>query len=135
MNPKTQLKSITKEVIVVEVPSSRDGAHQVIFNKVTGEISCTCEDFFYRNRLCKHIREAQRFLEELGIICECDKVFSGNIDSTVEDIESLQQLSKLLAIKSDLLSLRAENNLHDDEGVTLALRGVNRLLTSLRVSA
>ena len=135
MNKKIQLKSISKEVIVVEVPSSRDGTHQVVFNKVTGEASCTCEDFFYRNRLCKHIKQAQEFLDELGIICECDQVFTGNLDTNVEDIEGLQQLSKLLKIKGERLSLREENNLNDDEAVTLALRGVNRLLTGLRVCA
>ena len=126
------LKSITKEVIVVEVPSSRDGNHEVIFNKVTGEISCTCEDFFYRKRLCKHIHQARKFLIELGITCDCDKVFEGKINGEVADIESLQQLSKLLLIKDELLSLREENHLKDDEAVTLALKGVNRLLTSLR---
>ena len=126
------LKSITKEVIVVEVPSSRDGNHEVIFNKVTGEISCTCEDFFYRKRLCKHIHQARKFLLELGITCDCDKVFEGEIKGEVADIESLQQLSKLLLIKDELLSLREENHLKDDEAVTLALKGVNRLLTSLR---
>ena len=136
MNKQTQLKSISKEVIVVEVPSSRNGVHQVIFNKVTGECSCTCEDFFYRKRLCKHITEAKEFLKELGIICDCDEVFKGgDLKGGVEDIDTLQQLSKLLLIKDELLSLREENNLTDDEAVTLALKGVNRLLTSLRVEA
>lgn len=134
MNQEIQLKQITTEVIVVEVPSSRDGNHQVVFNKITGEISCTCEDFFYRKRLCKHIHQARKFLLELGIACDCDKVFEGGeINEAVADIESLQQLSKLLLIKDELLSLREENHLKDDEAVTLALRGVNRLLTSLRV--
>lgn len=64
-NEKTQLVKITGEYLVFQVPSSRGGTHEVILNRKTQEWSCTCEDYWYRKRACKHVREAKEFLQDL----------------------------------------------------------------------
>ena len=62
---KTRLVKATDEYLVFEVPSSRGGTHEVIFNRKTQEWSCTCEDYWYRKRACKHTRQAKEFLQDL----------------------------------------------------------------------
>ena len=62
---KTELVKMTSEYILFKVPSSRGGTHDVIYNRATQEWSCTCEDYWYRKRACKHTRMAKEFLQDL----------------------------------------------------------------------
>ena len=55
-----KITSITNERIEFKVPSSRGGYHIVSY--ADGAWSCTCEDHYYRHRICKHIREAKHLL-------------------------------------------------------------------------
>lgn len=64
-NEKTELVKMTSEYIYFKVPSSRGGTHDVIYNRKTQEWSCTCEDYWYRKRVCKHTRMAKEFLQDL----------------------------------------------------------------------
>ena len=89
MNPT--IKQITNEYIVFEIPSSRGGMHDVIFNRLTQEWSCTCEDYWYRKRACKHTREARKFLELLSIECDTNDVYVGEtiVPSQVVEVEAI----------------------------------------------
>lgn len=69
----TKLVAMTEEYITFSVPSSRGGNHEVVFNRKTQEWSCTCEDYWYRKRNCKHTRMAKEFLQDLYL-----EVFAGN---------------------------------------------------------
>jgi len=60
-----KIKNISKKYILFEVESSRGGTHDVIFNRGTHEWSCTCEDYFYRKRVCKHCYQAKSYLMKL----------------------------------------------------------------------
>ena len=62
---KTELVKMTEEYILFKVPSSRGGTHDVIYNRTTQEWSCTCEDYWYRKRACKHTDMAKEFLQDL----------------------------------------------------------------------
>lgn len=80
----TQLTKITDTYLVFSVPSSRGGTHDVLFNRVTQEWSCTCEDYWYRKRACKHTRMAKEFLENLNSICSTNNVYVGQTVDAVE---------------------------------------------------
>lgn len=57
---------ITGKYIIFTIESdSRPITHEVIYNRETQEWSCTCEDYIYRKRCCKHTRKAIEFLEDL----------------------------------------------------------------------
>ena len=67
---------------------SREGlSHEVLFNRLTGEYSCRCEDFFYRKRECKHIRECKNFINQLMIeMISSHEIFTGET-LTTEDVK------------------------------------------------
>lgn len=55
------LKSSTDETLFFEVrSSSRDITHDVWFDKDNGWL-CTCEQYYYRKRFCKHMRLAREY--------------------------------------------------------------------------
>lgn len=81
---ETQLVKVTGEYLVFKVPSSRGGTHDVIFNRKTEQWSCTCEDYWYRKRACKHVKEARKFLEMLNLECSTNTVWYGE---TIEPTE------------------------------------------------
>lgn len=54
----TKLKIINPKYMVFEVESSRGGTHDVIYDRKNHKWSCTCEDYFYRKRMCKHCKQA-----------------------------------------------------------------------------
>ena len=70
---------MNKEYIIFEIESqSRNLKHEVIFNRLTGEWSCTCEDYWYRKRACKHTNIAKEFLQDLLIeLCYGNDVYIG----------------------------------------------------------
>lgn len=60
-----RIVNVSKKYILFEVESSRGGTHDVIFNRETQEWSCTCEDYFYRKRVCKHCFQAKSYFINL----------------------------------------------------------------------
>ena len=60
-----RIVNISKKYILFKVESSRGGTHDVIFNRRTKEWSCTCEDYFYRKRVCKHCYQAKSYIMKL----------------------------------------------------------------------
>ena len=79
------ITEITNNYIIFEVEShSRELTHTVIFNRLTGEWSCTCEDYWYRKRQCKHMKECKKFIALLNLECISDEVYVGQ---TVEPSE------------------------------------------------
>ena len=87
------IKTQTQEYITFDVESeSRNGLnHEVVFNRVTGEFSCRCEDFFYRKRECKHIRACKNFINELMIeMISSHEIFTGETLTTEEITDGVQ---------------------------------------------
>ena len=76
-----KIKEMTKEYVTFEIESSsRNIAHEVIFNRKTQEWSCTCEDYHYRKRACKHTRQARELLNDLLIELSCsNRVYVGEV--------------------------------------------------------
>ena len=60
-----RIVNISKKYILFKVESSRGDTHDVIFNRESHEWSCTCEDYFYRKRVCKHCYQAKSYLIKL----------------------------------------------------------------------
>lgn len=76
INQNVTIKSMTNEYIVFNVESSsRPLTHEVIFNRLTREWSCTCEDYFYRKRACKHTKQCKALLNSLVFECSSNKAF------------------------------------------------------------
>lgn len=75
----TIIKQMTPNYITFEVDSdSRNLKHEIIFNRITREWSCTCEDFFYRKRMCKHTRQCKELLNSLIFECNTsNKIYKG----------------------------------------------------------
>ena len=72
----TTIKQSNNQYIIFEVEShSRDLNHEVIFNRRTGEWSCTCEDYWYRKRACKHTIECKALINSLVFECSSTKAF------------------------------------------------------------
>lgn len=115
---------LAKDIITVEVPSSRGGYHKVKYNIITDEYSCTCEDFFYRGRICKHIKIAKDFIEETLHITTSNDVANGEASADNDIVEDL------LFLKNELSSLKRENPNID---LRESYKTLNRLLASQRV--
>ena len=78
MNNNITIKSCTDEYIAFNVKStSRDLTHEVIFNRRTGEWSCTCEDYWYRKRACKHTRMCKSLINALVFEVSSSKAYVG----------------------------------------------------------
>ena len=114
--------TLTGNIVTVEVPSSRGGNHKVQYNIETDEYCCTCEDFFYRERVCKHIREAKEFIEQtLSIETSDNVVTSSTEDNTV--------INGLIDLRNELKLLKSENKELD---LRASYRIINSLLASQR---
>lgn len=76
-----KIKEMTKEYVTFEIESSsRNLKHEVIFNRKTQEWSCTCEDYHYRKRACKHTRQARELLNDLLIELSCsNRAYVGEV--------------------------------------------------------
>ena len=61
-----KINSITDKYICFIVSSSRGGMHDIIYDRLNMQWSCTCEDYWYRKRTCKHCKEAIQFLKDLA---------------------------------------------------------------------
>lgn len=66
-----------EEGICFKIPShSRDEYQYVSWDKDNGWY-CTCENYQYRKRFCKHMSEAKQFLDELNDnVQKCDVQFT-----------------------------------------------------------
>ena len=72
------LKESTDETLVFEVSSSsRDITHDVCYDKDNGWI-CSCEQYYYRKRFCKHMKLAQEHYKSFYEIMD---------DTTFHDIK------------------------------------------------
>lgn len=63
MKSYVYLKESSDETLIFEVRSDsrkRGETHDVYFDKDNGWV-CTCEDYYYRRRFCKHMRMAQDY--------------------------------------------------------------------------
>lgn len=79
------IKSCTDEYIIFNVKStSRDLIHEVIFNRLTSEWSCECEDYYYRKRACKHTRMCKNLLNSLVFECSSTRAYTGITTSQAE---------------------------------------------------
>lgn len=79
---------VTKKYIYFYVKShSRDIEHEVIFNRITGEWSCTCEDYWYRKHVCKHVSDCRNILNALIFECSSNKAYSGETISGEVSVE------------------------------------------------
>lgn len=98
----TEIKKLTEKCIEISVPSSRGGEHIVKYNRVTNKFTCTCEDYFYRERFCKHMKEAKQHLENLGLTNISTNVVT-NDNRSEADTDTIVEL---LNIKRQLYNLR-----------------------------
>ena len=82
--------SITKNYITFKVESSRGGTHDVIYDRRNMQWSCTCEDYWYRKRQCKHCKEAIRFLNEISF--ELNNSNIAYVGETITPIETIKEV-------------------------------------------
>lgn len=82
--------SITKNYITFKVESSRGSTHDVIYDRRNMQWSCTCEDYWYRKRQCKHCREAIKFLNEISF--ELNNSNIAYIGETITPIETIKEV-------------------------------------------
>ena len=120
-----KITKLTETCIETVVPSSRGGEHTVKYNRVTGKWSCTCEDYFYRERFCKHMRLAKSHLEKLGLTGLTETVVTNN-NKEEEDVDVI---SELLNIKKQLYSLKKTT---DCPEVQSSIKSLNVLLKQQR---
>ena len=123
MNPK--IIKLTEKCIEITVPSSRGGEHTVKYNRVTNKWSCTCEDYFYRERFCKHMQQAKEYLETLGLTNISTTVVT-NDNKSEKDIDTI---TELLNIKKQLYSLR---NTTDCPEIQSSIKSVQLLIKQQR---
>ena len=73
-----QLKSeSTDETLCFEVRSStRNITHDVSFDIDNGW-ACTCEQYYYRKKPCKHMREAQKYYKKFYELMDINFIFKG----------------------------------------------------------
>ena len=72
------IKEMTNDYIIFNVTSeTRDLTHELIFNRNTREWSCSCEDFTYRKRMCKHTRVCKQLLNSLIFECSSNIIYAG----------------------------------------------------------
>lgn len=89
----TKIVKITEKYILFEVESSRGGTHDVIFDRQTHEWSCTCEDYWYRKRVCKHCYKAKSyFVKLLNSLCELNVEINNNRFDKVYDGETINAM-------------------------------------------
>ena len=82
--------SITKNYITFKVNSSRGGTHDVIYDRRNMQWSCTCEDYWYRKRQCKHCREAVKFIRDLASELDFSNIpYIGDTISSTEIINGV----------------------------------------------
>ena len=75
MKNYVHIKESTDETICFEVlSSSRNIIHDVCFDKDNGWI-CTCEQYYYRKKPCKHMRLAQQHFKQFYKIMDESFVF------------------------------------------------------------
>ena len=120
-----QINKLTETCIELTVPSSRGGDHTVKYNRVTEKWTCTCEDYFFRERFCKHMKLAKEHLENLGLTNISTNVVTNN-NKTEEDIDTM---SELLNIKKQLYSLKRVSDAPEIQG---AINSLNLLLKQQR---
>ena len=119
------ITKLTETCIVVEVPSSRGGIHKVKYNRRTNKFTYTCEDYFFRERFCKHMRTAKSFLESLGITKLSEDVVTNN-NKTEADIDVM---SELLNIKKQLYLLK---RVSDAPEIQSSINSLNLVLKEQR---
>lgn len=65
----------TDETLVFEVmSSSRKTSHDVYFDIDNGWV-CTCEQYYYRRKPCKHMKQAQEYYKKFYKLMNTDFVF------------------------------------------------------------
>ena len=119
------ITKLTETCIELTVPSSRGGEHIVKYNRVTNKFTCTCEDYFYRERFCKHMRLAKAHLEDVGLTGITEDVVTNN-NKTSDDIDTM---SELLNIKKQLYALK---RVSDCPELQSSIRSLNLLLKQQR---
>lgn len=122
---QVKITKMTQKCIEIVVPSSRGGEHTVKYNKVTNKFTCTCEDYFYRERFCKHMKLARDYLLSLGFT---------NISETVvtndnKDEEDVDVITELLNIKKQLYLLKEHT---DCPEVQSSIKSIHLLLQQQR---
>ncbi len=120
-----EITKLTETCIEITVPSSRGGDHTVKYNRITDKWTCTCEDYFYRERFCKHMQQAKDHLEKVGITGLSKMVVTNNNKET-DDIDTI---SELLNIKKQLYLLK---KVSDCPEVQSSIRSLNLLLQQQR---
>ena len=79
MDKEIDILYADKEWVYFRVKSdSRDEYQYVSYDKFDGW-NCTCENYFFRKRFCKHMSRAKDFLDNLNRQVQSnDMVFKGN---------------------------------------------------------
>ena len=85
---QARIIGINNETIEFLVPSTRNGYHNVTYNRTTDSWTCTCEHYNYRIQYCKHMEQAKKLLNELNQqIQQSEKVenpYNGTIKNCAE---------------------------------------------------
>ena len=65
MERQAKIIGMTNEEIHFLIPSSRNGYHNVTYNRCTDTWTCTCEHYHYRVAYCKHMEQAKELLVDI----------------------------------------------------------------------
>ena len=85
MKPQAKIIGISNETIEFLIPSTRNGYHNVTYNRSTNSWSCTCEHHTYRIAYCKHMEQAKKLLNQLNTeVQDCKKVTNQYNQSIVD---------------------------------------------------
>ena len=120
-----KITKLNETCIEISIPSSRGGEHTVRYNRNTNKWTCTCEDYFYRERFCKHMKQAKEYLETLGITNLSTRVVT-NDNKEEKDVDTIVEL---LNIKKQLYLLR---NTTDCPEVQSSIKSVQLLIKQQR---
>ena len=121
-----KINKLTEKCIELSVPSSRGGEHTVRYNRTTNKWTCTCEDYFYRERFCKHMQQAKDYLESIGVT-NISKMVVTNDNKESDDFDAI---TELLNIKKQLYLLREHT---DCPEVQSSIKSVQLLIKQQRV--
>lgn len=88
---QAKIIGISNETIEFLVPSSRNGYHNVTYNRATDSWTCTCEHHYFRIAYCKHMEQAKQVLNELNSKIQESKKISNPYNGTIKNCAEMEE--------------------------------------------
>lgn len=88
---QAKIIGISNETVEFLVPSSRNGYHNVTYNRSTDSWTCTCEHHNYRIAYCKHMQTAKALVEELNNAIQQSENIENPYNGTIKNCAEMEE--------------------------------------------